>query len=128
MSGLFLRLRRSILYLMEPLLAFFAAAALVVVLQPHSPQMPVRLVELHAQDVLSVMQAEGDFEKLASGNLSEQYVGTLVHALNPNYGWQIELSDGHKLGEAPRGETVSASRDFVRDGRFFTIKLNMFYE
>jgi len=112
----------------EPLIAFFAAAALVVVLQPQNSQMPVRLVELHAQDVLSVMQTEGSLEGLASGNLSEEYVDTLVHALNPNYGWQIELSDGHIFGDVPRGEVVSAVRDFVNDGKFVTIKLNMFYK
>lgn len=138
MSGLrlCLRSRRSVLYLIEPLVAFFAAAVLVVVSQPHGTELPVRLLELHAQDVLGVMQQDGTFERLHGWFLGneppglEAEMGSLVGALNPNYGWRIEVSDGtasKRLGGDPQGDTVSAVRNFVKDGRFFTIKLNIYY-
>ncbi len=117
------------LYLIEPLFAFFAAAALFLLYQPQSMDVPVRLVELHAQDVLSVMQAGGTFEELLSGNGTGK-TDMLVRALNPNYGWQAEISGGgqaKKIGVDQEGDKVSVSRNFVHGGEFFTIKLNIYY-
>ena len=110
----FFRFRRSVLYLIEPIFAFIAVVLLVVLFAPSQPEPSIRIIELHAQDILSVLQRTNS-EEIVNwfyGNESLK-IGHLVRAVNPSYGYTLEVTDGRtkkKMEHNRKRIGVSAER------------------
>lgn len=123
--------RNSILYLLEPVLAFIAIVLLVALFQPAQPEPPVRVMELHAQDIASLIQASRQKEAgewLAGGEGLEATVSSLASELNPSYGYTLELSDGissRKAEHLKMSAGITAERLVVYNGTAMSMKLTL---
>ncbi len=130
-SGYPLGSKNSILYLIEPVFAFIAVLLLVALFVP-VPQPPrLRMMELHAQDVLSILQVSKAWqvaEWLDGGNELEGTVSALTSELNAYYGYTLEVSEGDSLRKTEhdkKSTAISAERLIVYDGRVFTARLTL---
>jgi len=111
--------------------AFIAVLLLVALFMP-APQPPnLRVMELHAQDVLSILQvakAEQVAGWLDEGNELERTVSALTSELNPHYRYTLEVSEGDALRKTEHGKgstAISAERLIVYEGRVFTARLTL---
>lgn len=123
--------RTSILYLIEPVLAFIAIILLVALFQPTQPEPPVRVMELHAQDIASLIQLSRQKEAaewLEGKDGLETTVSTLASELNPSYGYTIELSNSNTMRKAEKGKGLTGmtvERLVVYKGTAMSMKLTL---
>ncbi len=123
--------RNSILYLLEPVLAFIAIVLLVALFHPTQPEPPLRVMEMHAQDIASLIQVSRQKEAaewLAGGEGLERTVALLASELNPSYGYTIELSDGaasRKAEHLKMSAGITAERLVVYNGTAISMKLTL---
>ena len=127
----FLSSRTSILYLLEPVLAFIAIILLVALFQPTQPEPPVRVMELHAQDIASLIQLSRQKEAaewLEGKDGLETTVSIFASELNPSYGYTLELSDGTGSRKAEKGKGLTGmtvERLVIHKGTAMSMKLTL---
>jgi len=112
-------------------LAFISIILLVALFQPQQPEPPMRVMELHAQDIASLIQISKQKEAaewLEGGDGLEGTVFLLASELNPSYGYTLELSDGtgsRKAEHRKRSTGMTAERLVVYNGRQMSMKLTL---
>jgi len=132
---------RGLVYLLEPVLLAIVVITLFAFFSPDvgaSAPGQVRLMALHAQDVLAVMQKGGSFEMLARGDLEGVRRDLrLLAELNPNYSYRLWKEDvvggtweGTVVAERgrPDGTIVSVSRSYADGETFFRMRLELWLD
>ena len=124
-SGFLLRSKNSILYLIEPVLAFIAVLLLVALFSPTFAPMKLRMIELHANDISRSGQITGWMD----GNEEiDPLLLSLSSELNPCYGYTFEVSEGEssKKTEYHRKSTgITVERLVIHKDRAFIARLTL---
>lgn len=123
--------RRGIVYLLEPVLVAIVVVLMLALFLPQQhPEPDKRLMYLHAQDVLALIQKDGSLGQLAAGNNATiQKNLELLRELNPAYGYRIKvvgIGNGTVIAEKERGNAVKARRTFVKGGTHAEIELTIY--
>lgn len=130
-SGFLLRSKNSILYLIEPVLAFIAVLLLVALFSPTFAPMKLRMIELHANDISSILQISkaGQIAEWMDGNEEiDPLLLSLSSELNPCYGYTFEVSEGEisKKTEYNRKSTgITVERLVIHKDRAFIARLTL---
>jgi len=112
-------------------LAFIAIILMVALFQPTQPEPPVRVMELHAQDIASLIQASRQKEAaewLEGKDGLETTVSIFASELNPSYGYTIEISDGaatRKEEKWKKSTGMTVERLVFYNGTAMSMKLTL---
>lgn len=96
------------IYLFEPILVGTVMVAMIYLFPSTSPERDCRLMELHAQDVLAIIQKEGI--ESARENLE------LLKLLNQNYKYHFESGET-EIGDLCDFNCVSVERIDIKNSR-----------
>ena len=123
---------RGMIYLLEPILVAIVVITLFVLFSPHAGAEPenLRLMELHAQDVLALVQKDGSAKRLAGGDESGVKGDLeLLQELNENYGHRFYRGEELVAWKGvPGGSRVSVSRSYADSEVYFRMRLEVWLE